>query len=54
MEIPRLLTLMSLISCLTISSSFAQINGWKLMKEIIKLSANATKLSDNCFQLKLI
>ena len=51
MKILRLLILMSLISCLRISSSSAQIDGWKIMKEIIKLSANATKLSDNCFQL---
>lgn len=31
--------------------SIAQVKGWDILKEIIKLSANAAKLSDNCFQL---
>jgi len=31
--------------------SLAQINGWDLIKGLIKISENATKLSDECFQL---
>ena len=42
--------LLLIISFLSTSLS-AQINGWELIKEIIQLSANATKVSDNCFQL---
>lgn len=51
MKIPRRLILISLIFFEVIPSVSAQINGWELMKEIIKISANASKLSDNCFQL---
>ncbi len=51
MKLARLLILISFISFHTIPSGIAQINGWELMKEIIKISANASKLSDNCFQL---
>ena len=51
MKLPRLLILISLIFFQIIPSSIAQINGWDIMKEIIKISANASKLSDNCFQL---
>ncbi len=51
MKLPQRLILISLIFFQAISSSSAQINGWELMKEIIKISANASKLSDNCFQL---
>ncbi len=31
--------------------SFAQNKGWDLIRGLIELSANAAKLSDNCFQL---
>lgn len=40
-----------LLTLLFFNTSIAQINGWDLIKGLIEISENASKLSDECFQL---
>ena len=47
----QLLFFVLLFLNITSTRTLAQINGWDLIKGLIKISENATKLSDECFQL---
>lgn len=47
----RSILLLTVVGLLQSLPSPAQINGWDLIKGLIELSENASKLTDNCFQL---